>query len=122
MACFRYVYKRTRSTSADVPKDLIANVFNNHFLSVSESLTEPRTTVYECPIPLHDFYKQKSSGQDLFVIPYLSVSELAKYILKLEKTTTSSGLDGVSNQLLKLSSPYITDSLTYVFMHREKIK
>ena len=27
----------------------------------------------------------------------------------------SSGLDGVSNQLLKLSLPYIIDSLTYVF-------
>ena len=27
----------------------------------------------------------------------------------------SSGLDGISNQLLKLSLPYIIDSLTYVF-------
>ena len=29
------------STSADVPKNLTANVFNNHFLFVAESLTEP---------------------------------------------------------------------------------
>ena len=27
----------------------------------------------------------------------------------------SSGLDGISNQLLKLSLPYIIDSLTYIF-------
>ena len=29
------------STSADVPKNLTANVFNNHFLFVAESLIEP---------------------------------------------------------------------------------
>ena len=34
-----------RSTSADVPKNLTSDVFNKHLPSVSESLTEPRTTV-----------------------------------------------------------------------------
>ena len=106
--------KGHRSTSADVPKNLNANVFNNHFLSVSESLTEPKTTVYECSDYLHDFCKQKTSGQDPFEIPYLSISELGKYISRLENKK-SSGLDGISNQLLKLSLPYIIDSLTYVF-------
>ena len=38
--------KGHRSTSADIPKKLTANVFSNHFLSVSDSLTEPRTNVY----------------------------------------------------------------------------
>ena len=77
--------KGHRSTSADIPKDLTANVFNNHFLSVSESLTEPRINVYEYSNPLHEFCKQETSGQDPFVIPYLSVSELGKYISRLEK-------------------------------------
>ena len=81
---------------------------------MSESLTEPRTNVYECSNSLHDFCKQKTSGQDPFVIPYLSVSELGKYISKLENKK-SSDLDGISNRLLKLSLPYIIDSLTYVF-------
>ena len=76
--------KGHRSTSADIPNNLTANVFNNHFLSVSESLIEPRTNVYECSNPLHDFCKQKTSGQDPFVIPYLSVSELGKYISRLD--------------------------------------
>ena len=109
--------KGHRSTSADIPKNLTANVFNNHFLSVSESLTEPRTNVYECSNPLHDFCKQKTSGQDPLVIPYLSVSEVGKYIPKMENKNKqkSSGLDGLSNQLLKLSLLYIIDSLTYVF-------
>ena len=106
--------KGHRSTSADIPKILTANVFNNHFLSVTGSLTEPRTNVYECSNLLHDFCKQKTSGQDTFVIPYLSVSELGKYISRLENKK-SSGLDGISTQLLKLSLPYIIDSHTYVF-------
>ncbi len=76
--------KGHRSTSADISKNLTANVFSNHFLSVSESLIEPRTNVYECSNPLHHFCKQKTSGQDPFVIPYLSVSELGKYISRLE--------------------------------------
>ena len=59
--------KGHRSTSADIPKNLTANVFN--FLSVLESLTEPRTNVYESSNPPHDYCKQKTSGQDPFVIP-----------------------------------------------------
>ena len=34
--------KGHRSTSGDVPRNLTANVFNNHFLPVAESLTVPR--------------------------------------------------------------------------------
>ena len=34
------------STSADIPKNLTANVFNNHFLSVSESLIEPLSLIH----------------------------------------------------------------------------
>ena len=43
--------KGHRSTSADIPKNLTANVFNNHFLSVSELLIEPRANVYKCSNP-----------------------------------------------------------------------
>ena len=98
--------KGYRSTSADVPKNLTTNV-------VSESLIAPRTTVNECSNPLHNFCKQKTSGQDPFAIPYLSVSELGKHISRLENKDIVC-LDGVSNQLLKLSLPYIVDALTYV--------
>ena len=45
---------------------------------------------------------------------HISVSEVGKYILRLENKKLC-GLDGVGNQLLKLSLPYIIDSLAYVF-------
>ena len=88
--------------------------FGIRCVRVSESLIEPRTNVYECSNPLHDFCKQKTSGQDPFVSPYLSVSELGKYISKLENQKKS-GLNGISNQLLKLSLSYIIDPHRYVF-------
>ena len=56
--------KGHRSTSADIPKNLAANVFNNHFMSVSESLIEPRTNVYECSNPLHDFCKKERKKEE----------------------------------------------------------
>ena len=103
--------KGHHSTSADIPKNLTA-MFSIIISCLCQSLTEPRTNVYECSNTLHDFCKQKTSGQDPFVILYLSVLELGKYISRLE--IKSSGLGGISNQLLKLSLPYIIDSLTYV--------
>ena len=43
---YNYVFtKGHRFASADVTKNLTAYVFNNYFLSVPESLIEPRTTV-----------------------------------------------------------------------------
>ena len=86
---------------------------------MSESLLEQKQIyVYECSNPQQDFCTKNktTSGQDTFVIPYLSVSELGKYISKLENKKLS-GLDGItiSNLLLKLSLPYIIISLTYVF-------
>ena len=81
---------------------------------MSESLIEPRTNVYECSNPLHDFCKHKTSGQDPFVIPCLSVSDLGKYIPRMENKKIVWS-DDISNQLLKLSLPNIIDSLTYVF-------
>ena len=64
--------KGHRSTSADIPKNLTANVFNNHFLSVSESLIEPRTNVYECSNSLHDFCKKKKKKKKIAGKTHLS--------------------------------------------------
>ena len=102
--------KGPRSTSADVPKTLIGNVFNNHFLPVAESLIESETTIAEC----FDLCKHKASGRHPFVILNITVSEIDKCNYT-EAGKKSSGLDSISNQLLKLSLLYKIDSLTYVY-------
>ena len=109
--------KGSQSHSADIPKNLTADTFNNHFLSVAECLIKPRSDdVYdsECSNILHEFCERKTRGQEPFVIPYISIPELGKYVSKLDNKK-SSGPDGISNHLLKLSLPYIIDSLTYIF-------
>ena len=80
----RCVYKSTSLYLADVPKNQTASVFNNHFLSIAESLIEPWTPVYYMSIQICCMISanKKTSRQDLFVIPVL---ELGKSILKLEK-------------------------------------
>ena len=106
--------KGSQSHSADIPKNLTADKFNNHFLSVAECLIKPRSdNVYdsECSNILHEFCERKTRGQEPFVIPYISIPELGKYVSKLDNKK-SSGPDGISNHLLKLSLPYIIGSLT----------
>ena len=44
----------------------------------------------------------------------MAVHEMGKYISGMNNKK-SSGPDEISNQLLKLASPYITGSLTYIF-------
>ena len=69
--------KGHRSKSAEVPKNLTANVFNNHFLSVLESLIEPRTNVYECSNLVHAFSTMPICIYLMPVILYLLISSLA---------------------------------------------
>ena len=109
--------KGSQSHSADIPKNITADKFNNHFLSVAECLAKPRSDdVYdsECSNILHEFCERKTRGQEPFVIPYISIPEFVKYVSKLDNKK-SSGPDGISNHLLKLSLPYIIDALTYIF-------
>ena len=44
----------------------------------------------------------------------MAVHEMGKYISGMNNNK-SSGPDEISNQLLKLASPYIAGSLTYIF-------
>ena len=54
---------------------------------MAESLAKPRSDdVYdsECSNILHEFCERKTRGQEPFVIPYISIPELDKYISKLD--------------------------------------
>ena len=57
--------KGSQSHSADIPKNLTADKFNNHFLSVAECLIKPRSDdVYdsECSNILHECCERKTRG------------------------------------------------------------
>ena len=111
--------KGSQSHSADIPKNLTADKFNNQFLSVAEFLAKPQSDDSECSNILHEFCERKTRGEEPFVIPYISIPELGKYISKLDNKT-SSGPDGFSNHLPKLSLPYIINSLTFLIYASRK--
>jgi hypothetical protein len=111
--------KGTRSKQTDIPRHFTADAFNNYFLSIAEKLAKSHDSAdsnghYSCPELLIDFCQQKTHGHNSFTIPLIAVHEVGKYITKMDNKK-SSGPDELSNQLIKLSMPYIVESLTYIF-------
>ena len=128
-ACALHVFTKGHCSTSSVPKNLTAKVFSNHFLSVAQS-TQNHEQLYMC-VPIchvisanknyqcHVISANKNYQARPICHPILSVSELGKYISKLDFFFffffKSSGLDGISDQLLKLSPPYIIDSFNLIY-------
>ena len=111
--------KGTNSRQKEIPHHFTADAFNDYFLSIAKTLVKSQDSPdsnmhYSCSKQLVDFCQQKTKGTDPFTIPLMAVHEMGKYISGMNNKK-SSGPDEISNQLLKLSSPYIAGSLTYIF-------
>ena len=111
--------KGTNSRQKGIPHHFTADAFNDYFLSIAETLVKSQDSPdsnkhYSCSKRLVDFCQQKTKRTDPFTIPSMVVHERGKYIPEMNNKK-SSGHDETSNQLLKLASPYIAGSLTYIF-------
>ena len=98
------------------PPHITADTFNNYFLSVVESVI-PSTcdpTKYSCPDVLLHFCGERTAGTLPFSIPFLTVHEVGKLVRKMANKK-SSGPDEISPKILKISLPYIVNSLTYIY-------
>jgi hypothetical protein len=103
------------STATIIPNNLTADTFNDHFLSVAESLiSSSKNNTYHCSDLLSEFCQQKTRGTAPFNIPMLAVHEVGLLISNLPNKK-SSGPDDISPKILKLSLPYIVESLTYIY-------
>ena len=102
--------------SLDTPPNLTANKFNDHFLSVSNLLAHrcKNTSQYVRSENLINFCKQRTNNTTPFSIPNIAAHEIGMYISKMSNKK-SSGLDEISPKILKLSLPYISESLTYIY-------
>ena len=95
----------------------ICNVFNKFFTSCVENLKTDR-----CMSKTHDYAKlnqfvQKKftkSEQVKFSIPPVTINGLFNEMIKLD-INKSTGSDNIGPKILKLSAPFITSSLTYIF-------
>ena len=99
-----------------VPSHLSADDFNNHFLSVADSLAPPRdnTLPYTCSEKLTNFCEGRGVGAKPFTVPLLAVHEVGK-LISLMPSKKSAGPDEISAKILKLSLPYIVETLTYIY-------
>ena len=118
-AVWRVVNSLTRgpsNRSPSIPSELTADTFNDHFLSVAESLLQShsREQEYTNPDDLINFCNEKNLNTAPFTIPLMAVHEVGALITSL-KNKKSSGPDDINSNVLKLPLPYTVTSLTHIF-------
>ena len=94
---------------------IIANLFNNYFLSIANLITTDKNNDTKSNICNSTEYLFKHYDKPFPSIKwqYASTHEVEK-ILRSLKIPNSAGYDKISNRLLKLSDPYIASPLTYI--------
>ena len=111
-------FLKSKATAlADLPPQLTADVFNQHFMSVSSILHAKNTSPHVQNVNLSvlsQYCKEKTAHTSPFHIPLISVHEVGQYISNLDNKK-SSGLDEISNYCLKIALPYIVEPLTFIF-------
>ena len=116
---WRVINSLTRGSSSrspPIPEHLTADEFNDHFLSVAETLLQAQEGAreYVCPDVLADFCKDRTDNTATFEIPPMTVHEVGSLISSL-KNKKSSGPDAINPHILKLSLPFTVNSLTYIY-------
>ena len=106
----------TKPRQAKPATNISPDDFNNHFLSVADSLIQKHQVNHDADISdkLANFCNEKLGADTTFQIPLMSVHDVGKCISQLKNKRTS-GHDWISSNILKLSLPYIVNSLTFIF-------
>lgn len=94
----------------DNPID-VANAFNNYFVTIAENIKEP--IVPSNHEKLSQFCRSKIPNDVTFELPLLSNDKVLKYLKGLH-VNKSTGSDEIGPRLLKMASPFISESLTYI--------
>ena len=89
----------------------IANEFNKFFVTVASKLKEPNLQPnFE---RLDKFCDERIPKDTEFSIPFLTREKVEKYLKDLD-LSKATGTDDIGPRLLKLSAPFISDSITYI--------
>ena len=112
--------KRSKSTNIDLLRDQnktisnkreISQSMNSFFCSIVKDLASNIEDGYN-PLILCDYLKNSNAAK--FTFKSIHAQQIREAISKL-KTSKSNGDDGISSYFLKLTMPYIEDSLVYLF-------
>ena len=103
------VISEIKSASSEAVTDSkgIANTLNSHFTDIAAKLAS-EIDADQCKANPVDFFGKVKSVFSLHLVTSSEVEKLLKDI----KTDKATGLDGITNTILKLSAPHICESLT----------
>ena len=94
-------------------REKIANIFNDYFLSVANSLKKGNKD-YENKIEsIHYLHNCLNKPPQKMKWKYISTYEIEKIINSLN-SKNSNGYDDISNRIIKISAPFIISPLTYI--------
>lgn len=109
---------KSRKTQTISNLDITADALNTHFLTLVDTIVDSslstNSTDFKVPEVLNQFCKEKNHPSDSFRIPTVTVSEVEQLIYKLN-SKKSMDTDNLNSLILKMSLPYIVESLTYVY-------
>ena len=98
------------NSETDDPAE-IANGFNDFFINIADNIKEPtEPTSHE---KLKEYCKEKIPEDVVFDLPMLTKDKVIKYLKHLD-IRKSTGTDDIGPRLLRMSSPIIAESLTYI--------
>ena len=92
---------------------LSAEILNHHFTNIAEKIIESDNTDANDLQYLKEYCLSKSiRSQHKFA--YIGINEVYKE-LNVSKSSKSRGTDDLDSKILKLSAPFISDTLTYIY-------
>jgi len=93
----------------------IADILNYYFLTVADnSMVNINNVINQTKDnPINYLYKYYNKPFPMIQWQYVSTYEI-KNIIKSLKSKNTCGYDEISNRVMKLSSPFITSTLTYI--------
>ena len=108
--------KKKSHSSFPYTKHSSPDSFNNYFLSSVDTMVKMLTTHHHdlSNKTVHTFCSSKLNMQDTCHIPQLNAFEVGKLIENI-KNKKSVGLDTLDISVIKLSLPYIIESITFIY-------
>ena len=109
----------TNTNTSNKQPNICPDVFNHYFTNVATNLINSRPSLLDdsfksCLNNIDNFVASRLGVNQSFDLPFMSTIDVISY-LKLMKSKKSTGLDNINCRLMKMSAPYIADSLTYVY-------
>ena len=98
----------TSTTSGISPNDL-----NNHFCSVASKVIKTDNSPINQLTLLEQYCTEKIS-HEASALPFMTVREVYKSLCHLKQSNTK-GTDGLDGKILRLSAPFIAETLTYIY-------